>query len=337
VVNLPVKIGINGLGRTGRTALRAALQNKEVEVVALNSRADTRTVAHLLKYDSVYGRYPGEIRYTEDSLIINGRKIPYFRSSDPLNIPWRDYGVEVAIESTGVFKTREEAFKHIKAGAERVLVSAPMSDPDITLVLGINDDKYDPRKHKVVSMASCTTNAAVPVLKVINDEFGIIKAFLTTVHAYTGNQRLVDKSHKDLRRARAAAMNIIPTSTGASKAIVQVLPELRDKIDAVAIRVPIIDGSLIDLSIEVSRDVSANEVNNVLKRAAEGNLKGILEYTEDPIVSSDIIGNSSLSIIDATLTKVIGGNLVKVFAWYDNEWGYSCKLIELTAKILSRR
>ncbi|RLG61142.1 type I glyceraldehyde-3-phosphate dehydrogenase [Candidatus Geothermarchaeota archaeon] len=334
---MPVKIGINGLGRTGRTALRAALQNKEVEVVALNSRADTRTVAHLLKYDSVYGRYPGEIRYTEDSLIINGRKIPYFRSSDPLNIPWRDYGVEVAIESTGVFKTREEAFKHIKAGAERVLVSAPMSDPDITLVLGINDDKYDPRKHKVVSMASCTTNAAVPVLKVINDEFGIIKAFLTTVHAYTGNQRLVDKSHKDLRRARAAAMNIIPTSTGASKAIVQVLPELRDKIDAVAIRVPIIDGSLIDLSIEVSRDVSANEVNNVLKRAAEGNLKGILEYTEDPIVSSDIIGNSSLSIIDATLTKVIGGNLVKVFAWYDNEWGYSCKLIELTAKILSRR
>src|SRR5512134_1212160 len=326
---MAVKVGINGFGRIGRLAFRA-MRGKDIDVVGINDLFDAATLAHLLKYDSVHGRYPGDVRAEKDALVVDGKRIPISAERDPAKLPWKERGARIVLESTGIFTKREKAAAHLTAGAERVIISAPADDADVTLVLGVNDRAYDPAKHQVVSNASCTTNCLAPVAKVLHERFGVERGLMVTIHAYTADQGLVDAPHKDLRRARAGALSMIPTSTGAAKAIGLVLPELKGKLDGYAMRVPVPTGSATDLTIEVSREVTVEEVNAAVKKAAEdGPLKGFLKYTEDAIVSSDIVTDPSSCIFDAGLTKVFG-NQVKVLGWYDNEWGYSNRLVDLT-------
>ena len=326
-----IKVGINGFGRIGRNFFRAALKSKaNFEIVGVNDLTDNATLAHLLKYDSILGRLDAEVSYTDDSITVGDQIIKTFAQRDPADLPWKSLGVDIVIESTGYFTKAADAKKHIDAGAKKVIISAPATDEDITIVLGVNEDRYDSKVHHVISNASCTTNCLAPMAKVIHENFGITRGFMTTVHAYTNDQVILDFPHKDLRRARAAATNIIPTSTGAAKAIGLVMPELKGKLDGYALRVPVPTGSITDLTVELEREVSVAEVNNAIKAAAEGSLKGILYYTEDPIVSSDIVTDSHSCIFDGGITKVIGKSL-KVAGWYDNEWGYSNRLVDLIA------
>ena len=333
---MTVKVGINGFGRIGRNFFRALKeQGADLEVVAVNDLTDTKTLAHLLKYDSILGRFPGEVSHDENSLTVDGKQIKVLAERDPANLPWKDLGVEIVVESTGFFTDGEKAKAHIDGGATKVIISAPGKNVDGTFVIGVNDDEYDSEKHNIISNASCTTNCLAPLAKVLNDEFGIEHGIMTTIHAYTGDQRLQDAPHKDLRRARAAALNMIPTKTGAAQAVALVLPELKGKFDGLAVRVPTPTGSLTDLTFQASKEVTVEDVQAAVKKAAEGPLKGILAYTEDPIVSTDIVGDAHSSIFDATETKVIG-NLVKVLSWYDNEWGYSNRLVDLTKLVASK-
>jgi glyceraldehyde 3-phosphate dehydrogenase len=325
------KIAINGFGRIGRMCFRSLINNPHVEVVAINDLTDVKTLAHLLKYDSVHGRFAHAIEHNADSIIVNGKAIKIYAAKDPATLPWGDLGVEVVIESTGIFTDKESASKHIQAGAKKVIISAPATGAVKTIVLGVNDDQIT-AEDTVLSNASCTTNCLAPMAKVLNDTFGIEKGYITTVHAYTADQRLQDSPHKDLRRARAAALSMVPTSTGAAKAVGEVLPQLKGKLDGVAVRVPTPDGSMTDLVAVLKRDVTIEEVNAAMKAAAEGSMKGILEYCTDPIVSIDIVGNLHSCIFDAALTSV-NGNLVKVMAWYDNEAGYSQRVCDLIGKL----
>ena len=321
-------VGINGFGRIGRNFFRAALTSPEIEIVGINDLTDNATLAHLLKYDSILGRLGLEVSYTEESLTVGGKRIRVFAQRDPADLPWASVGAEVVLESTGHFTNAGDAKKHLANGAKKVIISAPATDEDITIVMGVNDSKYDASIHHVISNASCTTNCLAPMAKVLNDEFGIVRGLMTTIHAYTNDQVILDFPHKDLRRARAAATNIIPTSTGAAKAISLVLPELKGKLDGYAMRVPVPTGSVTDLTVELAREATAAEINAVMKAASEGSLKGYLSYTSDPIVSSDIVTDPSSCIFDSGLTKVIG-TTAKVVGWYDNEWGYSNRLVDL--------
>jgi glyceraldehyde 3-phosphate dehydrogenase len=332
---MAVKAGINGFGRIGRNLFRAAKERgADIDWVAVNDITDTKTLAHLLKYDSILGPYPGTVEATGDSLVVDGDELKVFAERDPAALPWGDLGADVVVESTGLFTDRENASKHLSAGAKKVIISAPAKEPDVTIALGVNDDAYDKDAHHVISNASCTTNCLAPVAKVLHDTVGIEHGLMTTIHAYTADQRLQDLPHKDLRRARAAAINLIPTSTGAAKAIGLVIPELNGKLNGVAIRAPIPTGSVVDLTVRVAKDTSVEEINGAMKAAAEGPLEGILQYTEEPIVSSDIVKSPYSSIFDAELTAVLEGNFVKVFSWYDNEWGYSNRLIDLVGRVL---
>jgi len=326
---MAIKVGINGFGRIGRNVVRAGLNRKDIEFVAANDLTDTKTLAHLLKYDSILGPLHHEIKAAGDSISLDGQHIKVFAIKDPAEIDWSSLGVQIVVESTGRFTDAKDAAKHLKGTVKKVIISAPAKNEDITVVLGVNDDKYDAKKHNIVSNASCTTNCLAPLAKVLNDKFGIEKGSMTTIHSYTNDQNVLDFPHKDLRRARAAALNMIPTTTGAAKAIGLVLPELKGKLDGFSMRVPTPDVSVVDLVAEMSKDVTAEEVNAALKEAAEGSLKGILAYTEDPVVSSDMMHNPNSSIVDASLTKVTGGNLLKVISWYDNEWGYSSRVVDL--------
>ncbi len=326
---MAIKVGINGFGRIGRNFFRACINNPEIEIVGINDLTDAHTLAHLLKYDSVHGKFNGNVEAKENSIIVNGKEIEITAIKDPAQLPWKELGVDIVIESTGVFRDREGAGKHLQAGAKKVIISAPGKNPDLTVVLGVNEEQYNPEEHHIISNASCTTNCLAPVAKVLNDEFTIVKGYMVTVHAYTNDQRILDLPHKDLRRARAAAVNIIPTTTGAAKAVGEVLPALKGKLDGTARRVPVADGSLIDLTVILEKQVTEEEINSKMKEYAEGKMKGILEYTEDPIVSQDIVGNPHSSIFDALSTKVIGGNFVHISSWYDNEWGYSNRLKDL--------
>lgn len=327
------RVGINGFGRIGRNVFRAILQHRsDIEVVAVNDITDTGTLAHLLKYDSVLGVLKADVKVGNGEISVDGASFSVLKEREPASLPWSDLGVEVVIESTGLFTSRDQAAKHLDAGAERVIISAPAKNPDFTFVMGVNDSDYDPLKHKVISNASCTTNCIAPMVKVLLDNFGIESGFMTTTHAYTNDQRTLDLPHSDLRRARAAAINIIPTSTGAAKALGEVIPEVKGKLDGMAMRVPVPDGSVTDLVANLSRDVSVNEINAAFKAAAEGPMAGILEYTEDPIVSSDIVGNAHSCVFDAGLTMAMG-SFVKVFGWYDNEWGYSNRLVDLVKRV----
>jgi len=331
---MALRVGINGFGRIGRNVFRAARDaNDGVEIVAINDITDAKTLAHLLKYDSVFRRYPGTVEAGENSIVVDGNEIPIYSERDPANIPWADNKVDVVIESTGLFTERDKAAVHLGDTVKKVVISAPAKGPDLTVCLGVNDDEYDADKHHVVSNASCTTNCLSPVAKVLRDLVGIKRGFMTTTHAYTNDQRILDLPHSDLRRARAAALSIIPTSTGAAKAIGEVLPDLKGVLDGIAMRVPVPDGSVVDLTCEVGRETSKEEINAALKAAAEGPMKGILAYTEDPIVSADIVGDPHSSIVDSQLTMV-NGTTVKVVTWYDNEWGYSCRVVELCQKLL---
>jgi len=329
------KVGINGFGRIGRLALRAILQRQpEVEVLAVNDLTDVKTLYHLFKYDSVHGLFQGSLEHTDDALIVEGREVRVLSQTDPASLPWAELGVEIVVESTGRFTARQDAAKHLEAGASKVLISAPAKDPDITLCMGVNDEMYDPEKHDVISNASCTTNCLAPVAKVLLDRFGLEKGFMTTVHAYTNDQRILDFPHKDLRRARSAALSIIPTTTGAARAVSLVIPELQGKLDGLALRVPTPDGSFTDIVVELETEVEVEEVNAAMKQAAEaGPMAGILQYCDEPIVSADVIGNSHSSIFDAELTMA-KGRLVKVMSWYDNEWGYSCRIADLLTRLL---
>jgi glyceraldehyde 3-phosphate dehydrogenase len=332
---MAVKVGINGFGRIGRNLFRAAYEaGSDLEFVAVNDLIDAEMIAHLLKYDSILGRFPGEIEATDGGVKVDGTEIKVLSEKDPAALPWGDLGVEVVIESTGLFTKREGAEKHLEAGAKKVIISAPATDPDITVALGVNFDSYDPEKHNIISNASCTTNCLAPIAKVLNDTVGIERGLMTTIHAYTADQRLQDMPHKDKRRARAAAINLIPASTGAAKAIGLVLPDLQGKLSGVAVRAPVPTGSLVDLVCDVGKETSAEEINAAMKEAAEGQLSGILRYTEDPIVSTDIVTDPHSSILDAEQTLVVDGKFVKVFAWYDNEWGYSKRCVELAEKVL---
>ena len=322
-------VGINGFGRIGRNFFRAALTSPDIEIVGINDLTDNATLAHLLKYDSILGRLGLEVSHTADTITVDGKTIKVFAERDPAALPWASVGAEVVLESTGHFTKAADAKKHIAAGAKKVIISAPATDEDVTIVMGVNDDKYDPANHHIISNASCTTNCLAPMAKVLNDQFGIVRGLMTTIHAYTNDQVILDFPHKDLRRARAAATNIIPTSTGAAKAISLVLPELKGKLDGYAMRVPVPTGSVTDLTVELSRETSAAEINAAMKAAAtSGPLKGFLTYTEDPIVSSDIVTDPSSCIFDSGLTKVVG-TTAKVVGWYDNEWGYSNRLVDL--------
>jgi len=334
---MAVSAGINGFGRIGRNLFRAAhAAEADIDWVGVNDITDTRTLAQLLKYDSILGRFPGTIEHTENSLIVEGKELKVFSERDPAALPWRDLGVDVIVESTGLFTKRDAAAKHLEAGAKKVIISAPATDPDVTLVPGVNDDAYDPENHNIISNASCTTNCLAPVARVLHDAIGIESGVMTTIHAYTQDQNLQDAPHKDLRRARAAAINLVPTSTGAAKAIGLVVPELAGKLNGIAVRAPVPTGSVIDLVFSASRQTSVEEVNEAIRsRADSGPLEGILQYNEDPIVSSDIITSPYSSIFDAPLTMVIDGRLVKVVAWYDNEWGYSNRLVDLTERVLA--
>lgn len=323
------KVGINGFGRIGRLALRAALKKEtDLDFVAVNDLTDAKTLAYLFKYDSVFGVYPGQIKIEESNIIIDGKQIKVLSVKDPSELPWRDLGVELVLESTGIFRSKEQAGKHITAGAKKVLISAP-SNVDVMINMGVNEKDYDPDTHNIISMASCTTNSLTPVMKVLEDNFGVEKSLMTTIHSYTNDQRILDFPHKDLRRARAAALSIIPTTTGAAKASGEVIPSLKGKFDGMAIRVPTPDGSVSDITVIVKRDTTAEEINSALKRASENEMKGILGYTEEPLVSRDIVGSSFSAVVDALSTKVMGGNMVKILSWYDNEWGYSSRLVDL--------
>ncbi|WP_448588616.1 type I glyceraldehyde-3-phosphate dehydrogenase [Thermocrinis sp.] len=331
-----VRVAINGFGRIGRSFLRACLLKENIEVVAINDLADTKTLAHLFKYDSVHGVFKGTVEARDGELIIDGKSIRVFSEKDPALIPWGEVGAEIVVESTGAFTSRDKAQLHLRDTVKRVIISAPAKNPDITIVLGVNHESYDPQKHFIISNASCTTNCLAPLVKVLHENFGIKKGYMVTVHAYTNDQRVLDLPHKDLRRARAASMNIIPTTTGAAKAIGEVIPELKGKLDGTARRVPVADGSLVDLTVIVERPPSSvQEVNEAFKKASENELKGILQYTEDPIVSQDIVGNDHSSIFDAGLTQVIE-DMVHVGAWYDNEWGYACRLRDLVLYVATR-
>jgi glyceraldehyde 3-phosphate dehydrogenase len=325
------KIGINGFGRVGRLTLRALNQyhKGKLEVTAVNDLTDTRTNAHLLKWDSTYGPYPGKVEAAEDSIIVDGKKIKVLAERDPAKIPWGSLGVDIVIESTGLFTDATKAAAHLEGGAKKVLISAPAKNEDFTIVLGVNEADYKPDKHKIISNASCTTNCIAPVVKVLHQSFGVAKGLMTTIHAYTNDQRLLDTFHKDLRRARAAAVNIVPTTTGAARAVTQVIPELTGRLHGLALRVPTTTVSLVDLVADLEKEASAEEVNQALEKAASGELKGIMEYGTEPLVSVDFKGNPASSIVDAPTTMVIGGNMVKVLAWYDNEWGYSTRLSDL--------
>ena len=331
-MEMAIKVGINGFGRIGRLLYRAALERKaKIDFVAINDLADAKANALLLKYDSVHGRFPGTVEAESDRLIVNGKPLKVLAQKDPTQLPWKDLGVYMAVESTGLFTNREGASKHLTAGAKKVLISAPAENPDATFVLGVNEKTYDPEKHNILSNASCTTNCLAPVSKVLADNFGLEKALMTTCHSYTNDQRIQDLVHKDPRRARAAALNIIPTSTGAAKAIGLVLPSCAGKMNGYSLRVPTADVSIVDLTAVLSKEVTKEEINTAMRKAAEDPLKGILEYTEDPIVSSDILHSTYSAVFDAQLTMVLGekSNFVKIFAWYDNEWGFSNRMVEL--------
>ena len=330
-----IKVAINGFGRIGRITFRQIMKNDDIEVVAINDLTDSKTLAHLLKYDSVHGRFQGDVQSEEGFLIVNGKKIKVHAEKDPANLPWKDLEVATVIECTGVFRNREKLSKHITAGAKKVVLSVPADnkeDVDITVVLGVNDEKIKP-EHQLISNASCTTNCLAPIAKVLHENFGIVRGLMNTIHSYTNDQVILDLPHKDLRRARAACVSIIPTKTGAAKAVGLVIPELDKKLDGFSMRVPTPDGSVVDLTCELSKMVTKEEINDAMKKAAEGYLKGILEYCTEPIVSSDIVGNNHSSIFDSLLTQVIGGNFIKVVSWYDNELGYSSRLVDLVKKI----
>jgi glyceraldehyde 3-phosphate dehydrogenase len=333
---MPVRVGINGFGRIGRNAFRAAAAAKaDIEWVAVNDLTDAKTLGHLLKYDSILGRFPGTVEVQGDTIVVDGQPIKVLAERDPAQLPWSDLGADVVIESTGFFTKRDDAAKHLAAGAKKVIISAPATEPDVTVALGVNFDQvYDREQHHVISNASCTTNCLAPVARVLQDTVGIKHGLMTTIHAYTADQRLQDMPHKDLRRARAAAINLIPASTGAAKAIGLVVPELQGKLHGMAIRAPVPTGSVVDLTIEMDREATVDEINGALKAAADGPMKGILAYTEDPIVSTDIVSDPHSSIVDSELTAVMDGTMAKVIAWYDNEWGYSNRLVELVQKVL---
>jgi glyceraldehyde 3-phosphate dehydrogenase len=332
---MSVKVGINGFGRIGRLFVRAVRRTgADIDIIGVNDIMDGETMRHLFLYDSVHGVYPGEVRVEGDRLILDGDEIRVTSQTDPAQLPWKELGAEVVVESTGRFTKREDAAKHLEAGAKKVIISAPAKNPDVTVCLGVNFDAYDRNTMDVISNASCTTNCLAPMAKVLNDEFGIVRGFMTTVHAYTNDQKILDFPHKDLRRARAAAMSIIPTTTGAARALGEVIPDLKGKLDGFSLRVPTPDGSCTDLVAELSRDVTAEEVNAAMRAHADtGPMKGILQYTEDPIVSIDVVGNSFSSIFDARLTMA-NGRMVKTVSWYDNEWGYSCRLVDLAMRVL---
>ena len=332
------KIGINGFGRIGRLAFRAINQRhrEELEVVAVNDLTDARTNAHLLKYDSNYGIYPGKVDARGTSIVIDDRQIRVLAERDPAKIPWSDFGVDIVIESTGLFTQANKAAAHLQGGAKKVIISAPARGEDITIVLGVNEDKYDPAKHNIISNASCTTNCIAPVVKVLHQNFGIVHGLMTTVHSYTNDQKILDVFHKDLRRARAAAMNIIPTTTGAARVVGVVIPELQGKLDGIAMRVPTPSVSVVDFVANLNRIVDAGEINEAFRKAAEGELKGILDYSDEPLVSMDFKGNPASSIFDALTTMVVDNAMVKVLAWYDNEWGYSCRIADLVNYITGR-
>jgi len=328
---MTTRIGINGFGRIGRQTLKAMLERhpRDLEVVALNDITDTRTNAHLLKYDSTYGHFPGEVEATADTLIVNGHKVKVISQRDPGQIPWGDLGVELVIESTGLFTDAEKAAAHLRGGAKKVIISAPAKGEDLTMVLGVNDDMYDPAKHNIISNASCTTNCLAPAAKVLNDNFGIERGLMNTIHSYTNDQRILDQVHKDLRRARTAGSNIIPTTTGAARALSLVIPELKGRFDGMSLRVPTVTVSVVDFVANVRKEATKESINDAYKEAAAGSLNGILGVTEEPLVSMDFRGDPRSSIIDGLSTMVTGGNMVKVIAWYDNEWGYSCRVADL--------
>jgi glyceraldehyde 3-phosphate dehydrogenase len=336
---MAVTVGINGFGRIGRNLFRAAYEaGTDLEFVAVNDITDPETLAHLLKYDSILGRFPGRVEARGDAIVVDGDEIKVLAERDPAELPWGDLGVEVVIESTGLFRKREDATKHLDAGARKVIITAPATEPDVTVALGVNfDSDYDPDEHHIISNASCTTNCLAPVAKVVNDTVGIERGLMTTIHAYTADQRLQDMPHKDPRRARAAAINLIPTSTGAAKAIGLVLPELDGKLNGIAVRAPVATGSVVDLVCDVGRDTDAGEINEAVREAADGSLRGILAYSEDPLVSTDIVQDPHSSIFDAEETMVIEGRLLKTVAWYDNEWGYSNRCVELAEKVLQAK
>jgi glyceraldehyde 3-phosphate dehydrogenase len=333
---MPLRVGINGFGRIGRNVFRAAQEcNADIEWVAVNDLTDAKTLAHLLKYDSILGRYPGTVEPSDGGIVVDGKELKVLAERNPGDLPWSDLGVDVVIESTGFFTERDKAAAHLEAGAKKVVITAPAKNEDITVVLGVNFDQYDPSRHDVISNASCTTNCLAPAAKVIHEAIGIKHGLMTTIHAYTADQRLQDAPHSDLRRARAAALNLVPTSTGAAKAVGLVLPELNGKLHGFAIRAPVPTGSVVDLTFEAERETSVDEVNAAFKaKADQGDLAGILQYTEDPIVSTDIVGNPYSSIVDGGLTAVLDGTLVKVVSWYDNEWGYSNRVVDVVQKVL---
>jgi len=330
---MAIKVAINGFGRIGRLVFKAAQHDKEIDIVAINDLTNANTLAHLLKYDSVHGRYPEQVKVDGDYLLAGKRKVRVIAEKDPAKLPWNELGITIVVESTGVFRKREQLENHLNRGAKKIVLTVPAKDEiDNTIVLGVNDSDLK-ATDKIVSNASCTTNCLAPVAKVLHDAFGIVRGFMTTVHGYTNDQRLLDLPHSDLRRARAAAVSMIPTTTGAARAVGKVIPDLKGKLDGVAIRVPVSDGSIVDLVAELRQTVTVEQVNNAMKKAAEGAMKGILEYCEDPIVSVDVIGNMHSSIFDSLSTSVMGGNFVKVFSWYDNEWGYSCRTLDLVKKM----
>ena len=333
---MAIKVGINGFGRIGRNIMRAAMGDKNLDFVAVNDLTNAQTLAHLLKYDSILGNLPDEVRVEGDTIHVAGRSIKVLALKDPAQLPWKSLGVEYAVESTGLFTDADKAKAHISAGAKKVIISAPAKGEDLTVVMGVNDDKYDPRTHNIISNASCTTNCLGPVAKVLHDRFGIVKGQMTTVHSYTNDQKILDLPHKDLRRARAAAVSMIPTSTGAAKAIYLAIPELKGKLDGIAIRVPTPNVSLVDLTVELAKNATAEDINGAFKKAAAGPMKGILDVTDEELVSIDFRGNPHSSIVDAPLTKVVEGNLAKVFSWYDNEWGFSNRMKDLIRYMASR-
>jgi len=333
---MAVKVGINGFGRIGRNIMRAALGDKDIDFVAVNDLTNASTLAHLLKYDSVLGNLHADVRATGDSISVAGDEFKVLSVKDPAQLPWKDLGVDVVFESTGLFTNRDAAAKHLAAGAKKVIITAPAKSPDITVVLGVNDDKYDPAKHQIISNASCTTNCLAPLAKVIHETFGIKQAWMTTVHSYTNDQNLLDLPHKDLRRARAAALSIIPTTTGAASAVGEVMPELKGRFDGIAMRVPTPNVSLVDLNAVVEKPATQESVNDALRKAAEGPMKGILAMSDEELVSIDFRGNPNSSIVDTAYTKVMGGDFVKVLSWYDNEWGYSNRCVDLLKKIVKR-
>jgi glyceraldehyde 3-phosphate dehydrogenase len=333
---MAIRVGINGFGRIGRNILRAALPDKELEIVAVNDITDAQTLGHLLKYDSILGNLSHDVRVEGDTILVDGRKVKVLSSKDPASLPWKDLGVEYAVESTGLFTDADKAKAHLAGGAKKVIISSPAKGEDITIVMGVNNDKYDPSRHHIVSNASCTTNCLAPVTKVLHDSFGIVKGQMTTIHSYTNDQKILDLPHKDLRRARAAALSMIPTSTGAAKAIYLVIPELKGRLDGVAIRVPTPNVSMVDLTVELKGETTAEAINEALTKASKGALKGVLEVSTEELVSIDFRGNPASSIVDAPLTRVLQGNLAKVFSWYDNEWGFSSRMCDLIRFMAAR-